>query len=188
MRCPRCWPSSAPERGSVDSVELLLDPFGERQVLADWRLLQQAGLPSLADHRSPSNAPHITLVSAPAIGAGTDTALAEVAAVLPLTLVFEGLLVFTGRRGLVLCRHVLCSPPLLDFQRAVHGLLAGAVEPLPMSQPGGWVPHLTLARGLSRSQLAAAVVLLDAGRTTAGAAALRRWDGARKLQTRLAAP
>jgi hypothetical protein len=57
-----------------------------------------------------------------------------------------------------------------------------------MSLPGGWVPHLTLARGLSRSQLAAAVRLLDAGRSTAEAAALRRWDGSRKLQTRLAAP
>jgi hypothetical protein len=173
----------------VDSVELLLDPDGEQQVLADWRLLQQAGLPSLADHRSPSNAPRVTLVTAPEIGGGTDTALAEAAAgALPLPLVCEGLLVFSGRRGLVLSRHVLCSPLLVDFQRTVYGLLAGAVDPMPMSLPGGWVPHLTLARGLSRSQLAAAVRLLDAGRSTAEAAALRRWDGSRKLQTRLAAP
>lgn len=173
----------------MDSVELLLDQDGEQRVLADWNLLQRAGLPSLADHRSPSNAPHVTLLSALEIGGGTDEALAgAAAAALPLALVSEGLLVFTGRRGLVLARHVLCSPALVEFQRAVYGLLSCSVELLPTSLPGGWLPHLTLARGLSRSQLAAAVKLLDAGRSTAEATALRRWDSSRKLQQRLPVP
>ncbi|MCG2623745.1 2'-5' RNA ligase family protein [Arthrobacter sp. I2-34] len=173
----------------MDSVELLLDRDGEQRVLADWHRLQRAGLPSLADHRSPSNAPHVTLLSAPDIDGGTDEALAgAAAAALPLALVSEGLLVFTGRRGLVLARHVLCSPALATFQRTVYELLSGSVELLPTSLPGGWLPHLTLARGLSRSQLAEAVKLLDAGRCTAEAAALRRWDSSRKLQQRLPGP
>ncbi|MFD1212112.1 2'-5' RNA ligase family protein [Arthrobacter sp. GCM10027362] len=173
----------------MDSVELLLDRDGEQRVLADWQLLQRAGLPSLADHRSPSNAPHVTLVTAPVIGPETDPALAGAAAgALPLPLVFEGLLVFNGRRGLVLSRHVLCSPGLMDFQHAVHRLLAGAVDPLPLSQPGGWIPHITLARGLSSAQLAEAVQLLEAGRTASEATALRRWDSVRKMQRLLPAP
>ncbi|NKX49302.1 2'-5' RNA ligase family protein [Arthrobacter deserti] len=173
----------------MDSVELLLDRDAEQRVLADWQLLQQSGLPSLADHRSPSNAPHVTLVAAPGIGGGADSALAEAAAAtLPLPLVFEGLLVFNGRRGLVLSRHVLCSAGLVDFQSSVHGLLAGTVDPLPLSRPGGWIPHVTLARGLSPAQLAAAVQLLDAGRTTGQAAALRRWDSTRKTLKLLQEP
>lgn len=158
-------------------------------MLADWHLLQRAGLPSLADHRSPSNAPHVTLVTAPVIGAGMDAALAEAATqALPLPLLFEGLLVFNGRRGLVLSRHVLCGPRLVAFQSSVHGLLAGAADPLPLSEPGCWIPHITLARGLSRPQLAAAVQLLEAGRTTGEATVLRRWDGARKIQRLLPPP
>lgn len=173
----------------MDSVELLLDRTAEQRVLADWQLLHQAGLPSLADHRSPSNAPHVTLVAAPGIGGGTDSLLADAAAgALPVPLVTEGLLIFNGRRGLVLSRHVVCSPQLAEFQHTVHRLLAGAVDALALSQPGNWIPHITLARGLSPGQLAAAVQLLDADRTTGEATRLRRWDSSRKIQQLLPAP
>lgn len=45
----------------MHTVELLLDPELEQGVRDLWRRLHEAGLPSLATHRHPTNRPHLTL-------------------------------------------------------------------------------------------------------------------------------
>jgi hypothetical protein len=47
----------------VQTVELLLDEALEAQVLAQWRALADAGLPSQALHTGPANRPHVTLTA-----------------------------------------------------------------------------------------------------------------------------
>jgi hypothetical protein len=46
------------------TVELLGDEELDRAVRAAWRRLDQAGFSSLAQHRHPTNRPHLTLASA----------------------------------------------------------------------------------------------------------------------------
>lgn len=57
----------------VDALELRLSVPDEALVRGVWDALRDAGLPSQADHRSPSNAPHITLTA----GSGPDGVIPE---------------------------------------------------------------------------------------------------------------
>jgi hypothetical protein len=50
-------------------VELLLDEAAELAVREAWRRLADAGLPSQARHRSPTNSPHLTLAACPELTA-----------------------------------------------------------------------------------------------------------------------
>ena len=48
----------------------------------------------------------------------------------------------------------------------------------PLTSPGRWVPHLTLARGVSDEQLPDALKIVSTARPVkAVALRLRRWDG-----------
>lgn len=49
------------------SLELALAAGDDARVRTLWTVLQQAGLPSRGDHRSPTNRPHVTLYSAAVI-------------------------------------------------------------------------------------------------------------------------
>lgn len=182
----------------VQSVELLLDDGSEAAVRAQWRLLLEAGLPSQARHTGASNRPHVTLTARDAIPDGVEQALAAAVGPLPLPLTLGGLLLFPGRRC-VLARLVVPSSRLLRAQLAVAAVLDGAGAPSSRGahfHAGRWTPHVTLARGLTGEQVAAALALLVpesldtrhsvqtrhsspiAGTDTAGAAfAVRRWDG-----------
>ncbi len=162
----------------MQSVELLLDPAIDAAVRAEWAALSAAGLPSQADHRGETNAPHISVLVAE--GFPDEEPLAPVAAVLPLPVRLGAPVVFGGRQ-LVLARLVVVDRPLLDLQAAVVDALAGATDLSPHTVPGRWVPHVTLARGIAADRLATA---LGALRTERGgvpelvgeAAVLRRWD------------
>src|SRR5690606_19638908 len=75
------WPAEAPGhaypwRVPDHALELSFDAASEHAVVAQWEALKAAGLPSQADHRSMTNAPHLTLVAA----VGIDAALVPEAA------------------------------------------------------------------------------------------------------------
>jgi 2'-5' RNA ligase len=165
----------------VQSVELLLDPAGERGVRSDWAVLLEGGLPSQGRIAVASNRPHITVAVAPSLDPGAERALAgtatDLAGELPIAVVLGGLVLFPGRRS-VLARTVAPTSALLRIHRAFADVLA-QIGPVPDTMlPGRWTPHVTLGRGLTGGDVGSAVALVGRARIDTAAVAVRRWDGA----------
>lgn len=162
------------------SVELLPDPAGEQAVREVWSRLAEAGLPSLASHRSPSNRPHVTLATAPTVRPEAEAHLVEVVAGhLPLTAGWGDVTTF-GPGPYAVVRLVSRTPALVTLQAAV----AAAVE-VPdddLTAPARWTPHVSLAVRVAPERLEAvlaevAPALVEPVTWTS----VRRWDpGARR--------
>jgi 2'-5' RNA ligase len=164
----------------VPSIELLLDDATEVAVRAEWEMLRDAGLPSQARHTAESNRPHITL-------AYSRTPLAPPTVPgLPLDLTVASPAVFgSARSGYVLVRLVRVTEELLALHRRLSQSLEGA-ELDPLSTPGAWTPHVTLARRLTGEQLGTAIDLLDVRRALDGRAeAARMWEKETRTLTAL---
>ena len=161
----------------VQSAELLVDDALADAVRDEWRLLSEAGLPSLADHRGPTNAPHVTVGVADEVDDAAEEALASVP--LPGELRLGGLLVFAGPRRVVLARAVVATPALLATHVAVTEAWAHCPGRPDHLEPGRWTPHVTLALRLAPDRLGPAVQALAAApRELVGrVSGLRRWDG-----------
>lgn len=130
------------------TVELLLDEAAETAVRDAWRRLAEAGLPSLAHHRSPTNRPHLTLAACPELTAPIRWELAEVAAALPLSVHFTGVVRFE-RPTSVLAWALDRDPALCDVHRRVWEATASdspSRTSNPLHEPGRWNPHITLGR------------------------------------------
>ncbi|MFK4111347.1 2'-5' RNA ligase family protein [Streptomyces sp. NPDC002176] len=125
------------------TVELLPDEATEARVRRVWAWLAEAGLPSLAGHRHPTNRPHLTLTTASELPWDARPTLTAALSVLPLPLRLEHTLRFEGRTS-VLAWRVAPDAALAALQRRVWELLPGAGNPL--FEPDDWVPHLTLGR------------------------------------------
>ncbi|GHH95963.1 2'-5' RNA ligase family protein [Streptomyces capillispiralis] len=130
------------------TVEILLDEAAELAVREAWRRLADAGLPSQARHRSPTNSPHLTLATCPELTAPIRWELAEVAASLPLPVRFTGLVRFE-RPTSVLAWALDLDSALACLQRRVWEAVASDSPPEtlnPLHEPGRWSPHITLGR------------------------------------------
>ncbi|QZY30083.1 2'-5' RNA ligase family protein [Nocardioides coralli] len=159
----------------VQALDVTFDRPSEARVRAAWEELRDAGLPSLARHTAPSNRPHLTLDSRDAVPAAAEAGLAVVAARLPLEVRIGSLVLFRARQRWVVARHVVVDRPLLELHEHVHAVLGPGGSPLTL--PGQWVPHLTLARGVTDDDLPRALALAGAAPPfTATALRLRRWD------------
>jgi hypothetical protein len=123
---------------TVHTVELLPDEALSEGVRDLWGLLLDAGLPSLATHRHPTNRPHLTLLTA----SSAPLTLGP----LPLPVRADlGPVRFLGR---ALVRLVEPSPSLRALQASVWSSLGGRPA------PADWVPHISLAlRGASEEAL-----------------------------------
>lgn len=160
----------------MQTVELLLDEGTDEAVRGEWQRLADAGLPSQALHTGSTNAPHITLAVARAIPEPVEASFAVLSDGLPLPVELGALVVF-GSRRLALGRLVLAQPPLL----ALHGRTAVAVQDCPgvpqYLVPGRWTPHVTLARGLTPTQVGTALETLGQVDVLSGSVTvMRRWD------------
>ncbi|MDG6105622.1 2'-5' RNA ligase family protein [Dactylosporangium aurantiacum] len=145
------------------TVELLPDDRLDAHVRALWRRLRDAGLPSLAGHPHPTNRPHLTVVTAPAL---------DVALPLPLPLLAEvGPVRFLGR-ALVL------EVAATDGLRAVHAACWSALDDA-WPGPGEWLPHVSLALNVRPSQRDRALRELGDVRPVRG-----RFTAARSYDTR----
>ncbi|MFC8502405.1 2'-5' RNA ligase family protein [Pedococcus sp. NPDC057267] len=157
----------------LQSVELVLDAATDAAVRGLWQALAQAGLPSQADHRGPTNAPHVTLAAVPVVTATAEEALASLAARLPLPLELAAPTLLGERRP------ALVLPVERDGAVDVlhHRVLGALSSPSTADEPP-WVPHVTLARRLPEDLAPQALALARSLPTpTAGTAtALRRWD------------
>ncbi|MFE9770923.1 2'-5' RNA ligase family protein [Streptomyces sp. NPDC005931] len=130
------------------TVELLLDEGAELAVREAWRRLADAGLPSQARHRSPTNRPHLTLAACPELTAPIRWELAEVAAALPLPVHFTGVVRFE-RPTSVLAWALDRTCALAGLHRRVWGAVTSDSPPgtlNPLHEPGRWNPHVTLGR------------------------------------------
>jgi hypothetical protein len=200
--------------GRVRSIELTFDPAMEAAFRAEWAALESAGLPNLGRHQQTSNRPHLTLaagptlepsdallavfgsrdersviappVTAPPVAAPSAAAPAghdPTADALPVDLRVSGLLLFpAGPARFVLARPVVVTMPVLALHRAVHERAPGAVD---LTLPGRWTPHVTLARRLSRAQVAEALDVLVDEPPEGSCVAARFWNGETKTLTAL---
>ncbi|MFD6034783.1 2'-5' RNA ligase family protein [Streptomyces griseoincarnatus] len=130
------------------TVELLVDEATESAVREAWRRLADAGLPSQARHRSPTNRPHLTLAACPELTAPIRWELAEAAAALPLPVRFAGLIRFE-RPTSVLAWSLELDAALTDLHRTVWDAVTADNRPEtlnPLHAPDNWSPHITLGR------------------------------------------
>jgi hypothetical protein len=169
------------------SVELLFDSDTAAAVVRQWTALAEAGLPSQARHRSPSNRPHVTLTVGERIDPAVDVALREPAGRLPLECVIGVPMVF-GRTTLALVRLIVPAAGLLRLHESVDSICAPYLSPeaFPHARPGRWTPHVTLCRRLARADLAAALEVIGADDLVGTFAGLRRWDGDARVDTLIA--
>ncbi|MFQ6145753.1 2'-5' RNA ligase family protein [Streptomyces seoulensis] len=130
------------------TIELLLDEAAELAVREAWRRLADAGLPSQARHRSPTNSPHLTLAACPELTAPIRWELAEAAALLPLPVRFTGVVRFE-RPTSVLAWALDLDAALAGLHRQVWEAVASDSPPEtlnPFHDPTRWSPHITLGR------------------------------------------
>lgn len=167
----------------MHSIELTFEDATDSAIRSDWARLAEAGVPSLAGHTSPSNSPHITLA------AGADLhvpdTLLDLWERLPIGIGFSGVLIFPARPGTyVLARSVIVTSALLELHRLLHEHVSGA---LPLTRPGAWTPHVTLARRVPSHQLGAVMDLLGL-RLEGQCTAARLWDSNTRTLTSLGSP
>ncbi|MFH9663201.1 2'-5' RNA ligase family protein [Streptomyces sp. NPDC017248] len=130
------------------TVELLWDEAADLAVRNTWRRLADAGLPSQARHRSPTNSPHLTLAACPELTAATRRELAEVAVTLPRPARCTGVVRFE-RPTSVLAWALDLDSALAGSHRRVWDAVASGSPPEslnPLHRPGRWSPHITLGR------------------------------------------
>lgn len=138
------------------AVELFFDTEAEKQICDAWKAIQKAGSSPILDagHR-----PHVSLGVCNRIDSTAFEAelsfFAESVVPFPLSLSNVG--VFPGAEGVVFL-GVTVTEHLLDVHAAFHKIFKKyAGEQSEHYAVGKWVPHCTLAFGLSERQIAEAV-------------------------------
>lgn len=163
----------------LHALELVPDDTGQEAVRRDWQRLRDAGLPSQLDHDAPTNAPHVSVVSAPELpDAAIDVAQARLGALLPVQARSTGLLVLGGSR-VAIARAVDIDDDV------VRRVLAVRVQ-VPDRQHVGWLPHVTLARRVDRSLVQRMIDVLGHDDLVLTLTELRRWDPEKKFVTTIA--
>lgn len=153
----------------LHALELVPDEAGRSALLDDWQALRDAGLPSQLDHRGASNAPHVTVVSAPLLPQeALDVAEVRLGGLLPVAARLSGLLLLGGER-VTIARAVDVDDTVLRRVLAVRAQV-------PDRHPAGWLPHVTLARRVLRADVPRALEVLAHGGGELVLAGLRRWD------------
>lgn len=152
------------------ALELSFEEPGDRAVREQWAALQDAGLPSQADHKGMTNAPHLTLVAARTIPAPV-VELAGRLITLPAVLTVRGLVLF-GEGSRITVAHLI--EPDAELAAVVTQLRAA----VPDVRHPVWTPHLTLARRVPRDKVAAVLEVLHAAEPVRALTAtrLRWWD------------
>lgn len=138
------------------ALELSFTPESTAAVVAQWEALKAAGLPSQAEHRSMTNAPHLTVVAAVHVPeAAVEVARDAVGPLLPTRIVVRGLVLF-GQGARVTVAHLVEPDAALATAAAtVRGSVPDLRHPV-------WTPHVTLARRVPRTVLQEVLEVLHA--------------------------
>ena len=134
-----------------------------------WGNLEARGLRSMATTTHGRHRPHVSLAVAEDMSpAHADVAAEPLREATDLALRLGSVAVFPGRQG-VLYLSVVPTMRLLRLHREIHARLLGAgVETLRHYLPDAWVPHCTLAQGLTPDQIPIAVRAVQRLRLIAG--------------------
>lgn len=145
----------------ANALEMFFDDDAEAAVRDLWRTLDSIGVPSLATKTHRKHRPHVTLAVAGSVPAGTRKQLRSEFSLLSIPdLWLYTLGTFPGEEPVLLIGAVV-DTELLAVHSAVHDVLAGKVtNPSAYYFPGGWVPHCTLAQGITADQVSAGFAAL----------------------------
>ena len=168
--------------GVVQALELLLDDDTDAVVREEWAALRDSGLPSQADHTGETNAPHVTVLATERLPAADDDLRSALAPLLPMPVRLGPAIAFPGRR-IVIARLVVVDPALLRLHEVA--VSTSRAEPTPLTAPGRWVPHVTLARGVPLDRVGEALSLVRAPGHDGAATVLRHWDSDARRTTTL---
>lgn len=126
----------------VAAIELYFEPAVERRIRTLWTALEQAGVPTLANHTHRRHRPHVSLVVADEL---PPEPVAE--ALGPLALPVSVIVQYVGQfPGGVLWLGPAPTADLLGLHRATVAQLDAAGIPFwPLYRPDVWVPHCTLS-------------------------------------------
>jgi 2'-5' RNA ligase len=154
------------------ALQIFFDSGTEAAVRAMWGNLEARGLRSMAATTHGRHRPHVSLAVAEHMSpAHADVASQPLSDASDLALRLGSVAVFPGRQG-VLYLSVVPTMRLLRLHREIHARLLGAgVESLRHYLPDVWVPHCTLAQGLSPEQITVAVGAVQRLRMIPGEAA-----------------
>lgn len=143
------------------ALELFFDAEADAAVRTLWHRLDDAGIPSLAARTHQRHRPHVTLALAATIPPAARQAVRAETSVLSLPdLWLYTLGTFPGEEAVLLLGAVV-DTEVLAVHSAVHDALAGKViQPSAYYFPGAWIPHCTLAQGITRDQLSAGFAAL----------------------------
>lgn len=169
-----------PQR-SPSSIELLLDAEAEAAIRAEWDALAARGLSSLAGHTSASNRPHITLVARIGLPTVDQDALAGIRS---FPIVMGAPLLFGSGDRRVLARSIVPGMELIGLRETILAAVGPGAD-APHTAPGGWMPHVALARRVRVADLAQALDLIG-GDIHAHARSVRHWEPATALVSPLA--
>jgi 2'-5' RNA ligase len=142
------------------AIEMYFDGPADTRVRRLWQTLADSDLPSLATMTHRQHRPHVTLTVVESLDNTDLTSLRTVLRSYQPTLHLYVLGTFPSGQG-ALFLGVPVTTKLLAYHADAHAALAGrAVEHWPPYQPGNWVPHCTLAEGLTGTQASTAFRLL----------------------------
>ncbi len=153
----------------LHAFELLPDEAGRDAILRDWQALTDAGLPSQLDHKGMTNTPHVTVLTAPALGVEHDAmAVSVLHPALPVLARASGIALLGGNRVSIV--------RLLDVPDELTSFVIRLRTTVPQIQHPGWLPHVTLARRVPRSEVPSALGVLGHDDLALRLVELRRWD------------
>lgn len=141
------------------AVELCFDTLTEERIFDVWNAIHEAGISSSA--LKASYRPHISLgvcnrLEASAFESELSTFAASIA---PFSLSLSSVGIFPGAEGVVFI-GVTVTEQLLNIHSAFHKLFKNhAQEQWAYYAVGNWVPHCTIASGLSDQQISEAVAV-----------------------------
>lgn len=140
------------------ALEMFFDRQAESVVRTMWASLEARGLSSMATASHCNHRPHVSLLVAEHLTPAQARVVVE-----PLTeatdvvLRLGSIAVFPGRAGVVYL-GVTPTRRLLRLHHVLHARLAAVgVESGRHYLPDSWVPHCTLAQGLTPEQVTSAV-------------------------------
>ncbi|MDR7301661.1 2'-5' RNA ligase family protein [Haloactinomyces albus] len=145
----------------AQALELFFDAEADAAVRVLWQRLDDAGVPSMATRTHQRHRPHVTLAMGATIPPSARRALAADLGTLSIPdLWLYTLGTFPGEDS-VLLLSAITDTELLAVHSAAHDALAGKVtQPSAYHLPGAWVPHCTLAQGITRDELSAGFAVL----------------------------
>jgi len=135
----------------MQAVVIHFDDEAEAAIRGVWRKLAKAGIPT--PDRFP---PHLTLAAAGSIPRkARDAARSELGRLALPSVWLAALSTFTASKN-VLMLAAVTDPELIAVHSALHDALAGQVRNQQAYYlPGSWMPHCTLAQGVTDEQVVA---------------------------------